>query len=148
MVFDECPPSDASPEKIRKAVERTLRWAGRCLEAHQKIPFHFGYPQALFGIVQGGTIRELREYCARELVAMDFPGYALGGLAVGESIESTYSVVDYSSDLLPVNKPRYLMGVGTPEDILECIERGIDMFDCVLPTRNARMVQHLPPEAR
>ena len=138
MVFDECPPSDASPEKIRKAVERTLRWAGRCLEAHQKIPFHFGYPQALFGIVQGGTIRELREYCARELVAMDFPGYALGGLAVGESIESTYSVVDYSSDLLPVNKPRYLMGVGTPEDILECIERGIDMFDCVLPTRNAR----------
>ncbi len=138
MIFDECPPSDASPEKISKAVERTLRWAGRCLDAHQKIPFHFGYPQALFGIVQGGTIRELREHCARELVAMDFPGYALGGLAVGESIESTYNVVGYSSGLLPVNKPRYLMGVGTPEDILECIERGIDMFDCVLPTRNAR----------
>jgi queuine tRNA-ribosyltransferase len=138
MVFDECPPADAPPEKIVKAVERTLRWAKRCLDHHAKTPFHFGFPQALFGIVQGGTIRELRERCARELVAMDFPGYALGGLAVGEKIETTYDVVSYGATLLPTDKPRYLMGVGTPVDILECIERGIDMFDCVMPTRNAR----------
>jgi queuine tRNA-ribosyltransferase len=138
MIFDECPPSDAEPKAIVKAVERTLRWAARCVEHHAKTPLHHGYPQALFGIVQGGTIQELREKCAREMVAMDLPGYALGGLAVGEKIELTYDVVNYGSDLLPVNKPRYLMGVGTPIDILECIERGIDMFDCVLPTRNAR----------
>jgi len=138
MIFDECPPADASPEIIVKAVERTLRWAVRCRTAHESLPFHFGYPQALFGIVQGGTIRELRERCARELVAMDFPGYALGGLAVGEKIETTYEVVGYGAGLLPEHKPRYLMGVGKPRDILECIERGIDMFDCVLPTRNAR----------
>lgn len=138
MAFDECPPADASPEVISKAVERTVRWAGRCLEAHNNTPFHFGFPQALFGIVQGGVIKELRQHCAKELVAMDFPGYALGGLAVGESIENTYKVVEYSTGFLPENKPRYLMGVGTPIDILECIERGIDMFDCVLPTRNAR----------
>jgi len=138
MIFDECPPSDAPPEAIVKAVDRTLRWAARCLDAHIKTPFCHGYEQALFGIVQGGTIRELREKCARELVAMDLPGYALGGLAVGEKIETTYDVVNFGSDLLPEDKPRYLMGVGTPIDILECIERGIDMFDCVLPTRNAR----------
>lgn len=138
MIFDECPPADAAPELISKAVERTIRWAGRCLEAHSRIPFHFGFPQALFGIVQGGVIKELREHCARELVAMDFPGYALGGLAVGESIENTYKVVGFSTSFLPENKPRYLMGVGTPVDLLECVERGIDMFDCVLPTRNAR----------
>lgn len=138
MNFDECPPSDAEPDAIEKAVERTIRWASRCIDAHAKTPFHFGYPSALFGIVQGGTLFELRQRCARELVAMDFPGYALGGLAVGEKIETTYNVVDYSAELLPENKPRYLMGVGTPVDILECISRGIDMFDCVLPTRNAR----------
>lgn len=138
MIFDECPPADASPEIITKAVQRTIRWAARCQDAHHKTPFHFGFKQALFGIVQGGVIKELREHCARELVAMDFPGYALGGLAVGESIENTYKVVEYSTEFLPVDKPRYLMGVGTPLDILECIERGIDMFDCVLPTRNAR----------
>jgi queuine tRNA-ribosyltransferase len=138
MIFDECPPSDAEPSAIVKAVERTLRWAARCKDAHEKTPFYHGYPQALFGIVQGGTIQELRERCAREMVAMDFPGYALGGLAVGEKIETTYDVVNYAAGYLPVNKPRYLMGVGTPIDILECIERGIDMFDCVMPTRNAR----------
>ena len=138
MIFDECPPADAPPDTIEKAVERTLRWAARCHEAHQSLPLHFGYPQALFGIVQGGTLRPLRERCARELVAMEFPGYALGGLAVGEKIETTYEVVDYAADLLPTDKPRYLMGVGKPQDLLMCIERGIDMFDCVLPTRNAR----------
>ncbi|MDG5815335.1 tRNA guanosine(34) transglycosylase Tgt [Chitinispirillales bacterium ANBcel5] len=138
MVFDECPPSDAKPSAIEKAVERTLRWAGRCQEHHHKLPFHHGYPQYLFAIVQGGTSRLLRQRCARELVSMDFPGYALGGLAVGEAIETTYQIVEFSAPLLPQDKPRYLMGVGTPKDILECIERGIDMFDCVMPTRNAR----------
>ncbi len=138
MVFDECPPSDASPELIEKAVDRTIRWAKRCAAAHAELPLHFGFPQALFGIVQGGTIRVLRERCVRELTAIGFPGYALGGLAVGEKIKTTYEVVDYTAELLPVDKPRYLMGVGKPQDILHCIERGIDMFDCVLPTRNAR----------
>lgn len=138
MCFDECPPSDAAPEAIVKAVERTIRWASRCMESHKKTPFYCGYESALFGIVQGGTILELRERCARELVAMEFPGYALGGLAVGEKIETTYKVVDHSAALLPESKPRYLMGVGTPIDILECISRGVDMLDCVMPTRNAR----------
>jgi queuine tRNA-ribosyltransferase len=138
MAFDECPPADAPPDCIEKAVERTIRWAKRCNDAHNVLPFHFGYPQALFGIVQGGTVQVLRERCARELVAMDFPGYALGGLAVGEKITTTYEVVNYAAALLPENKPRYLMGVGKPQDILQCIARGVDMFDCVLPTRNAR----------
>ncbi|MBN1756675.1 MAG: tRNA guanosine(34) transglycosylase Tgt [Chitinispirillaceae bacterium] len=138
MVFDECPPADASPELIVKAVDRTLRWAERCNKAHHETLFHFGHPQALFGIVQGGTIRELRERCARELVAMEFPGYALGGLAVGEKIKTTYEVAAYTAAMLPEDKPRYLMGVGKPQDLLNCIERGVDMFDCVLPTRNAR----------
>ncbi|KMQ52794.1 tRNA-guanine transglycosylase [Chitinispirillum alkaliphilum] len=138
MVFDECPPSDAPTAVVEKAVERTLRWAQRCMEHHSSLPFHHDYSQLLFGIVQGGTVEELRRRCARELVSMDFPGYALGGLAVGEDLRTTYEVVGYSAVLLPENKPRYLMGVGTPVDILECVERGIDMFDCVLPTRNAR----------
>ncbi len=138
MAFDECPPSEADSAKIEKAVNRTLAWAKRCLDHHAKTPFHHGYPQYLFGIVQGGTLEPLRARCARELIAMDFPGYAVGGLAVGESIEKTYEVVRYTAKLLPEDKPRYLMGVGTPADILECIDRGIDMFDCVLPTRNAR----------
>jgi queuine tRNA-ribosyltransferase len=92
----------------------------------------------LFGIVQGATNRELRRICAEKLIAMDFPGYAVGGCAVGEKIESTYEIAQFTASLLPVQKPRYLMGVGMPWDILECIERGIDMFDCVVPTRNAR----------
>jgi queuine tRNA-ribosyltransferase len=138
MVFDECPPADAAPEIIEKAVDRSVRWARRCREAHEGLPFHFGFPQALFGIVQGGTIRELRERCVRELVAIGFPGYALGGLAVGEKITTTYDVAAFTAAILPEDKPRYLMGVGKPQDILNCIERGIDMFDCVLPTRNAR----------
>jgi queuine tRNA-ribosyltransferase len=138
MAFDECPPAKADAAHVGAAVDRTLRWAARCAEAHAKLPFHFGYPQALFGIVQGGTSEELRSRCSRELTAMDFPGYAIGGLAVGEEIESTYRTAAFTADLLPAGKPRYLMGVGTPPDILECIERGIDLFDCVLPTRNAR----------
>jgi queuine tRNA-ribosyltransferase len=138
MAFDECPPAKAEEALIVNAVDRTLEWAKRCREAHEREPFHFGYEQALFGIVQGGTIENHRRRCADALVALDFPGYAIGGLAVGEELESTYRLAAFSADLLPAHKPRYLMGVGTPIDILECIERGIDLFDCVLPTRNAR----------
>ncbi|ERP31208.1 tRNA guanosine(34) transglycosylase Tgt [Chitinivibrio alkaliphilus] len=138
MAFDECPSSTASREVIYAAVERTLRWAERSLEAHHRLPLHFGYEQALFGIVQGGIHRDYRAYCAEKLVAMDFPGYAIGGLAVGESTQQLYDISRYTASLLPVDKPRYLMGVGKPENILEAIGAGIDMFDCVMPTRNAR----------
>lgn len=138
MAFDECPPSNAEPERIARAVERTIAWAGRCVEAHAKARLRLGYPQTLFGIVQGGTDRAFRERCARELVAMEFAGYAIGGLAVGEEISQTYDMVAHTAGLLPSDKPRYLMGVGLPENILECIARGVDMFDCVLPTRNGR----------
>ena len=138
MMFDECPSGKAEAPVVAKAVDRTLAWAKRCVNHHAKTPFHFGYPQALFGIVQGGIFRDLRQKCARELVAMDCPGYAIGGLAVGEPLPAMYETIAYTAALLPENKPRYLMGVGTPQDILEGIERGIDMFDCVLPTRIAR----------
>jgi queuine tRNA-ribosyltransferase len=138
MMFDECPPSKAETAHIASAVERTIRWAERCCEAHGRIPFNLGYPQTLFAIVQGGTDKTLREKCARRLVEMDLAGYAVGGLAVGESTAELYDMAGFSAALLPVDKPRYLMGVGTPENILECIALGIDMFDCVLPTRNAR----------
>jgi queuine tRNA-ribosyltransferase len=138
MMFDECPPARAGAAAIELAVERTLRWAERCREAHATMPLVHRYPQALFAIVQGGTNLDLRRRCAETLTAMDVPGYALGGLAVGESAGEMYNVTGFVCGLLPVRKPRYLMGVGTPENILECIERGVDMFDCVLPTRNAR----------
>ncbi len=138
MMFDECPPADGEIAAITRAVERTIRWAGRCAEHHGKTPFAHGYPQALFGIVQGAVFKELRERCARELIAMDCPGYAVGGLAVGESTEQLYEMVAFTCGLLPENKPRYCMGVGMPDNLLECIERGADMFDCVLPTRVAR----------
>jgi queuine tRNA-ribosyltransferase len=138
MAFDECPPADADTVHIERAVDRTIRWARQCAEIHARLPLHYGYAQALFGIVQGGTSGELRGRCVRELVAINFPGYAIGGLAVGEEMAETYRIAAYTAGCLPQEKPRYLMGVGTPVDLLECIERGIDMFDCVLPTRNAR----------
>jgi queuine tRNA-ribosyltransferase len=138
MAFDECPPARADENHIERAVARTVTWARQCADAHGRLPFHHGHPQALFGIVQGGTNEKLREQCVRELTAMEFPGYAIGGLAVGEDIDATYRVAGFTADLLPKEKPRYLMGVGTPIDIIECIGRGIDLFDCVLPTRNAR----------
>ncbi|MGA3051966.1 MAG: tRNA guanosine(34) transglycosylase Tgt [Chitinispirillaceae bacterium] len=138
MTFDECPPAGVGLQDIERAVERSLRWAARCADAHARLPFHFGFPQALFGIVQGGTHEDVRRRCASELMVMDFSGYAIGGLAVGEDIAATYRIAAFTASLLPPHKPRYLMGVGTPADILEGIERGIDMFDCVLPTRNAR----------
>jgi queuine tRNA-ribosyltransferase len=133
MAFDECPPGDAPIEYHVTAVERTLRWARICLEAHARAD-----RQALFGIVQGGTDKGLRERCAAELIGMDFPGYAIGGLAVGEGFEAMRSVLSFVTPLLPADKPRYLMGVGYPRDIVVAVREGVDTFDCVLPTRNGR----------
>lgn len=133
MAFDECAPYPADREYVRKSLERTTRWAARCKEAHWNTD-----KQALFGIVQGGMYKELREQSVKELLELDFPGYAIGGLSVGEPKDLMYEVLDYTAPLLPVNKPRYLMGVGTPDCLIEGVLRGIDMFDCVLPTRIAR----------
>jgi queuine tRNA-ribosyltransferase len=132
MVFDQCPPGDAPPEVHEIALARTTAWAARCRRA-ERAP-----GQALFGIVQGGvdTARRLRH--AAEITKLDFDGHALGGLAVGEKIEDTYRILDEVAHTLPVDRPRYLMGVGTPQDIERGILAGIDMFDCVMPTRNAR----------
>ncbi len=138
MVLDECPPSNAERKIVEKAVERTIRWAHRAVtHFHATTPKH-GYEQALFLIVQGGVHPDLRTRCAEELMALDTFGYAIGGLAVGEPNEVMYDVTDITTDVLPPAKPRYLMGVGTPLDLIECIARGVDMFDCVLPSRNAR----------
>lgn len=133
MSFDECAPFDESYDYVKKSVERTSRWAERGLEAHKKPD-----SQGLFGIVQGAGFEELRKQSARELTSMDFAGYSIGGLSVGEPKEDMYRVLDFTTPLLPEDKPRYLMGVGTPDALIEGVMRGIDMFDCVLPTRIAR----------
>ena len=133
MSFDECPPFNSTYEYMKNSVERTLRWAKRGKEAHNNPE-----TQALFGIVQGGPFTDLRKHCAEELIKMDFPGYSIGGLSVGESKQEMYQVLDELKDVMPKDKPRYLMGVGTPDDIIEGVIRGIDMFDCVNPTRMAR----------
>jgi len=133
MAFDECAPYPAEHDYVKKSLERTTRWAVRCKEAHTNTE-----NQALFGIVQGGMYKDLREQSAAELVALDFPGYSIGGLSVGEPKELMYEVLDYTTPLLPKDKPRYLMGVGSPDALIEGAIRGIDMFDCVLPTRIAR----------
>lgn len=133
MAFDECPPYPAEYEYVKKSTERTSRWAERCLNAHGRKE-----DQGLFAIVQGGMYEDLRRQSAADLTSMDFPGYAIGGLSVGESKELMYEVLDYTVPLLPENKPRYLMGVGSPDALLEGAIRGVDMFDCVLPTRIAR----------
>jgi len=135
MCLDECPPFGTSPERLREAVRRTIHWAERCLDAQRRSD------QALFGIVQGATSLELREICAEALTKLDFPGYALGGFSVGETPEQMASVLAQSAAMLPEHKPRYLMGVGRPEDILAAVASGVDMFDCVLPTRNGRNAQ-------
>src|SRR5581483_8152128 len=141
MPFDECPPCNADRKTIERAVHRTIAWASRSMEHFSKHGARHGYEQSLFPIVQGGTHRDLREFCAVELIKMGAEGYAIGGLAVGEPNETMYEVTDWTTDVLPPEKPRYLMGVGTPLDLLESIARGIDMFACVLPTRNARNAQ-------
>lgn len=133
MAFDECPPFDSDFEYMKKSVERTSRWAERCLKAHSRPE-----EQGLFGIVQGGGYEELRKQSARDLVSLDFPGYAVGGLSVGEPKEEMNRMLEFTTPLLPANKPRYLMGVGSPDSLIDGAIRGIDMFDCVLPTRIAR----------
>ena len=142
MVLDECPASSSTPEVIDRSLELTARWAGRCRERfleRKKIPGPFtNFRGAQFGICQGGIYPELRAKSAELTVSIGFDGYAIGGLSVGEPNETMYGVVETTTPLLPVDQPRYLMGVGTPIDLIECVARGVDMFDCVLPTRNAR----------
>ena len=133
MAFDECTPWPAEHAYVKASLERTTRWAKRCKEAHQR-----PHDQALFGIIQGGTYADLRRQSAEEIVPLDFPGYAVGGLSVGETKELMAEMLEVTVCLMPADKPRYLMGVGSPEDLVEGVWRGIDMFDCVLPTRIAR----------
>jgi queuine tRNA-ribosyltransferase len=132
MAFDECIPFPATRDYARESLERTIRWAKRCADAKKDTG------QALFGIVQGGMYPELRRHSAEALLEIGFDGYALGGLSVGETKPIMYEMVEATMPSLPADKPRYLMGVGTPEDLVEGVDRGIDMFDCVMPTRNAR----------
>lgn len=132
MCLDECPPHDVGPVKMLEAVDRTTRWAERCLKAQKR------QDQALFGIVQGGIDPQLRARSAEALVGLNFPGYAVGGLSVGEDPTDMYKTLDVTTPLLPTEKLRYLMGVGRPVDLLESILRGVDLFDCVMPTRNGR----------
>ncbi len=133
MAFDECCPYPSTYEYTKKSMERTTRWAKRCKDAHKNTD-----KQALFGIVQGGMYKDLREKSAKDLVEMNFPGYAVGGLSVGEPKELMCEILEHTTKLLPEDKPRYLMGVGTPDYLIEAVLRGIDMCDCVLPTRIAR----------
>ncbi len=143
MSFDECIPYPATREYVEKSTERTLRWALRGKQAHSRPE-----EQALFGIVQGGDYEELRKYCAEKLIEMDFPGYAIGGTSVGEDKETMYRMVKWASDALPFDKPRYLMGVGAVNDLLEAVSRNVDMCDCVLPTRIARHGTLMTSEGR
>lgn len=132
MAFDECTPYPATEEQARESMELSMRWAKRCLDAHED------HPSALFGIVQGGMYENLRLESIEQLVDLDFPGYAMGGLSVGEPKDEMARIVEQCVDSLPAEKPRYLMGVGTPADIVHAVSQGVDMFDCVMPTRNAR----------
>jgi queuine tRNA-ribosyltransferase len=132
MCFDECPPAEADRGYVERSLAMTTRWARRCKEAHSRADQH------LFGIVQGGRFSDLRQRSLQELQQIGFDGYALGGLSVGEEKPVMHEVMDACSDLLPVDHPRYIMGIGTPEDLVEAVWRGYDMFDCVMPTRNAR----------
>ena len=138
MVLDECAPGDATLEYARRSNELTLRWAERCKRRWEETGPRYGFDQALFAIVQGVVYPEVRRESARHLVDMDFPGYAIGGLSVGEPAEDMYAMVEVVNEILPEHKPRYLMGVGTPANLIENVARGIDMFDCVMPTRNGR----------
>lgn len=138
MVLDECPPYPCDEAYAEESNELTIRWAGRCREQMERTSPLYGHDQLLFGIVQGSVYPDLRKRSASALIEMDFPGYAIGGLSVGEPAEIMYSMTSHVTAMLPAHKPRYLMGVGTPENLLESVERGIDMFDCVLPTRNGR----------
>jgi queuine tRNA-ribosyltransferase len=155
MVLDECPPAAASEADTRAAMERTVRWARRGRDRFLAIQAGevpevraLNFHQAQFGIVQGGTSAALREQSARATIEVGFEAYAIGGLSVGESVEMMYRVVERTAPQLPADRPRYLMGTGRPGDLVECVARGIDLFDCVLPTRNARNGQLLTREGR
>ncbi len=132
LAFDECVRQPATPGRTAAAVDRTIRWARHCRDAHRR------EDQMLFGIVQGGTDRRERDRCAAPLLALEFPGYAIGGLSVGEDREAMLETLDFTEAMLPPAKPRYFMGLGKPEDLLDAIRRGIDLFDCVIGTRNGR----------
>ena len=138
MAFDECCPGTADYQYAKKSMERTHRWLDRCIQRFDSTPDMYDYKQHLFPIVQGCVYKDLRQEAAKYLRDLDRDGYAIGGLAVGEPTEQMYEMIEVVNDVLPENKPRYLMGVGTPWNILEAIERGVDMFDCVMPTRNGR----------
>ena len=138
MAFDECCPGTADRTYAQKSMERTHRWLDRCIQRFDSTPDLYGYKQHLCPIVQGCVYPDLRQDAAKRLRDLDRDGYAIGGLAVGEPTEEMYAMIEVVNDILPENKPRYLMGVGTPWNILEAIERGVDMFDCVMPTRNGR----------
>lgn len=141
MAFDECVENPATYEYVKPSCERTLRWLERCKAEHSRLgtlPETINPGQMLFGINQGGTYPDLRVWHMREIAALDCDGYAIGGLAVGEPAEVMYRIIEEVEPHMPVNKPRYLMGVGTPSNIIEGVARGIDFFDCVMPARNAR----------
>ncbi len=138
MAFDECPPYPCNYNYVKKSMQLTHRWLKRCKNRFEHTQKKYDYKQTLLPIVQGGTYKDLRKISAQEIVSFDFPANAIGGLSVGEPHEEMYEMTDIVTDILPKEKPRYLMGVGTPSNLLENIALGIDMFDCVMPTRNAR----------
>jgi queuine tRNA-ribosyltransferase len=138
MCFDECTPFPADQDRLETAVKRTVAWAGRCKTAHQYSVETQNLASLLFGIVQGGIDLELRRRCTEQIVRIGFDGYAIGGLSVGEGHDNMVRTIDFTAPLLPPERPRYLMGVGMPVDILAAVRAGVDMFDCVLPTRNGR----------
>jgi queuine tRNA-ribosyltransferase len=140
MTLDECVPYPASQQQAQKACKLSLDWAEKCKTEHQKFnsQSNLGTPQILFGIIQGSTYPQLREESARSIMDLDFPGYAIGGLSVGEPKTAMFQIIEMLCQILPQDKPRYFMGSGTPGDIVRAVEKGVDMFDCVLPTRNAR----------
>ncbi|MBR9976842.1 MAG: tRNA guanosine(34) transglycosylase Tgt, partial [Bacteroidetes bacterium] len=146
MILDECPPADCGYEYAKRSGALTLRWASQARTWLDQLQPRYGHRQYAFGIVQGNVFEDLREISARGLIDLGFDGYAIGGLAVGEPAEVMYHMTDFTTDILPHDRARYLMGVGTPVNILECIERGVDLFDCVMPTRNGRNAMVFTPD--
>tara|TARA_R100001143_G_scaffold52481_1_gene47619 strand:- start:540 stop:1667 length:1128 start_codon:yes stop_codon:yes gene_type:complete len=138
MILDECPPWPAEYDYVKKSMDLTYRWAKRGREQFLETEPIYGHKQFQFGIVQGGTFKDLRKESTEQMISLDFEGLAIGGLSVGEPTDTMYKITDHNTDYLPHDKPRYLMGVGTPGNLLQCVALGIDMFDCVMPTRNAR----------
>lgn len=148
MVLDECPSGKSDRETHRRSMQRSMRWAARAKKHHETTSDRYDHHTHLFGIAQGGTEKDLRAESVERLGEIGFDGYAIGGLAVGEEKEATYDTVEWTASLMPDEQPRYLMGVGTPEDLLASVARGVDMFDCVIPTRNARNGRIFTSEGR